>query len=265
MIRAFRWAIAFLTVLPVAPRGKPREGELARAAAFFPLVGAGVGLACWGVDLASAARLPALLRGLLVVAAGTVLTRALHLDGLADTADGLGSMRDRASMLEVMRDPHVGAFGAAALVIVILIQAVCIAELPAGARAGTIMAAAVADFKPSRAGSEKIRRVEGIPDIELVSTPDVLKGVHETIPRPFLVGFAAETGSVDAAVEKARAKGVDLLVANDVAKVGSGFGTDTNEVTFVFKDGTTRDLELMSKQEVATEIWDTVLGIRAES
>jgi adenosylcobinamide-GDP ribazoletransferase len=144
VIRAFRWAIAFLTVLPVAPRGRPREGELARAAAFFPLVGAGVGLACWGVDLASTDRLPALVRGLLVVAAGTVLTRALHLDGLADTADGLGSMRDRAGMLEVMRDPHVGAFGAAALVIVILIQAVCIAEIPAATRAEAIMAVAVA-------------------------------------------------------------------------------------------------------------------------
>lgn len=144
MIRAFRWAVAFLTVLPVAPRGEPREGELARAAAFFPLVGAGVGLACWGVDLACTDRLPALVRGLLVVATGTILTRALHLDGLADTADGLGSMRDRAGMLEVMRDPHVGAFGAAALVTVILVRAACIAEIPAPARLGAITAAAVA-------------------------------------------------------------------------------------------------------------------------
>lgn len=137
------------------------------------------------------------------------------------------------------------------------------------ARAGevdvAVMAAAVADFKPKDAGSGKIRRADGVPDIELVPTPDVLKGVHETTPRPFLVGFAAETGSVDAAVEKARTKGVDLLVANDVAKIGSGFGSDTNEVTFVFADGTTEDLELMSKRDVATAIWDTVLRIRAES
>ncbi|MFV1971879.1 MAG: bifunctional phosphopantothenoylcysteine decarboxylase/phosphopantothenate--cysteine ligase CoaBC, partial [Acidimicrobiia bacterium] len=79
-----------------------------------------------------------------------------------------------------------------------------------------VMAAAVADFKPRVTGSDKLRRAEGIPEIELVPTPDVLKGVHMTSPRPILVGFAAETGSVDGAVAKAKAKGVDLLVANDV-------------------------------------------------
>ena len=128
-----------------------------------------------------------------------------------------------------------------------------------------VMAAAVADFKPNRAGVDKIRRADGVPDIELVPTPDVLKGVRESIPRPFLVGFAAEAGSLEGAVEKAKAKGVDLLVANDVTKPGSGFGTETNEVRFVFGDGATRDLELMSKRDVAMQIWDAVLKIRAES
>jgi phosphopantothenoylcysteine decarboxylase/phosphopantothenate--cysteine ligase len=128
-----------------------------------------------------------------------------------------------------------------------------------------VMAAAVADFKPRQPGSTKLRRAEGIPEIDLVPTPDILKGVHESDRRPFLVGFAAETGSVDAAVDKARAKGVDLLVANDVTKDGSGFGTDTNEVRFVFRDGATRDLDLISKRDVASELWDTVLRIRDES
>jgi phosphopantothenoylcysteine decarboxylase/phosphopantothenate--cysteine ligase len=128
-----------------------------------------------------------------------------------------------------------------------------------------VMAAAVADFKPREIGSTKMRRTDGVPEVDLVPTPDVLKGVHESNPRPFLVGFAAETGSVDAAVDKAKAKGVDLLVANDVTKEGSGFGTDTNEVRFVFRDGTTRDLDLISKHDVALELWDTVLRIRDES
>jgi len=128
-----------------------------------------------------------------------------------------------------------------------------------------VMAAAVADFKPHKTGSQKIRRADGVPTIELVPTPDVLMGVHTSSPRPFLVGFAAETGSVDAAVAKAEAKGVDLLVANDITKEGSGFGSDTNEVRFVFADGTVRDLELMSKREVASEIWDAVISFRAES
>jgi phosphopantothenoylcysteine decarboxylase/phosphopantothenate--cysteine ligase len=128
-----------------------------------------------------------------------------------------------------------------------------------------VMAAAVADFKPREAGSTKMRRADGVPEIELIPTPDILKGVHESDPRPFLVGFAAETGSVDGAVEKARAKGVDLLVANDVTKEGSGFGTDTNEVRFVFRDGGTLDLGLISKHDVASELWDTVLKIREGS
>ncbi len=128
-----------------------------------------------------------------------------------------------------------------------------------------VMAAAVADFKPRGPGRTKMRRADGVPEIDLVPTPDVLKGVLESSPTPFVVGFAAETGSVDAAVDKARDKEVDLLVANDVLREGSGFGTDTNEVRFVFRDGTTRDLALMSKREVSTEIWDTVLRIRDES
>lgn len=127
-----------------------------------------------------------------------------------------------------------------------------------------VMAAAVADFKPLTTGSSKIRRAEGIPEIELVETPDILKGVHETKPRPIIVGFAAETGSLDAAVSKAKAKGVDLLVANDVAKEGSGFGSETNEVRFVFGDGSVRDFDLMSKREVASEIWDAVMNLRTE-
>lgn len=128
-----------------------------------------------------------------------------------------------------------------------------------------VMAAAVADFKPRVAGFDKIRRADGIPEIELVPTPDILKGVHEAKPRPILVGFAAETGSLDSAVAKAEAKGVDLLVANDVAREGSGFGADTNEVRFVFSDGSVKDLDLMSKRDVATEIWDAVMNIRTGS
>ncbi len=128
-----------------------------------------------------------------------------------------------------------------------------------------VMAAAVADFKPANPDRLKIRRADGVPDISLEPTPDVLKGVHERSPRPIVVGFAAETGSLDAAIAKAASKGVDLLVANDVTKDGSGFGTETNEVKFVFKNGATRDLELMSKRQVAAEIWDAVMTIKAQS
>ena len=72
-------------------------------------------------------------------------------------------------------------------------------------------------------------------------------------PRPFLVGFAAETGSLDRAADKLRRKGIDLLVANDVAEPGSGFGTDTNRVTILDADGSRDELPLMPKRAVADE------------
>ena len=76
--------------------------------------------------------------------------------------------------------------------------------------------------------------------------------------RPVLVGFAAETGSLDRAADKLRRKGVDLLVANDVAEEGSGFGTDTNHVWILSADGSQVDLPLRSKRDVADEILDRV-------
>ncbi len=125
-----------------------------------------------------------------------------------------------------------------------------------------VMAAAVADFKPSTVDSAKIKRASGPPSIELVSTPDVLKGVHESPHRPFLVGFAAETGNLEDAAAKAKRKGVDLLVANDVASDGSGFGSDTNEVTFFYRDGTSKGLPLLDKDDVAKALWGEVRTLR---
>lgn len=126
-----------------------------------------------------------------------------------------------------------------------------------------VMAAAVADFKPTHTSDAKLKRADGVPTIELTATPDVLKGVNEADPRPFLVGFAAETGSLADATDKARRKGVDLLVANDVSKPGSGFGSDTNEVRLIRADGSSTDVPLQSKDDVAAAIWDEVAALRA--
>jgi len=125
-----------------------------------------------------------------------------------------------------------------------------------------VMTAAVADFRPKQPSDEKLRRTEGLPDIDLEPTPDVLKGVHESDPRPYLVGFAAEVGSLDTAVDKAKRKGVDLLVANDVAIEGSGFGSDNNQVAIVTPLGDVEHLPLMPKADVATAIWDRVVEAR---
>jgi phosphopantothenoylcysteine decarboxylase/phosphopantothenate--cysteine ligase len=135
-----------------------------------------------------------------------------------------------------------------------------------------VMAAAVADFSPARASAVKVSRAEGL-TLQLEATPDLLAEVARIVrgvntagattrepvrPAPVLVGFAAETGSLDRAAEKLRAKGVDLLVANDVAQPGSGFGTDTNRVSILDAGGTRDDLPLLSKREVADRILDRV-------
>ncbi len=132
----------------------------------------------------------------------------------------------------------------------------------AGSADVAVLAAAVADFRPVQHASSKLRRAEGPPELTLEPTPDILAGVAASDPRPFLIGFAAETGSVEPARQKATGKGVDLLVANDVSEPDSGFGTDTNRVTVMHPDGSTESWPLMSKLEVAGRLWDLVEQIR---
>lgn len=127
-----------------------------------------------------------------------------------------------------------------------------------------VMAAAVADFRPRRAAATKLARGDGL-RLELEPTEDILAGASAAVrapdargPRPFLVGFAAETGSLERATDKLRRKGVDLLVANDVAEAGSGFGTDTNRVTILAADGSAQELPLLAKRAVADLILDRV-------
>jgi phosphopantothenoylcysteine decarboxylase/phosphopantothenate--cysteine ligase len=72
------------------------------------------------------------------------------------------------------------------------------------------------------------------------------------------VGFAAETGGVERAVEKAKRKSVDLLVYNDVSEPGSGFGTDTNRVVIIDKGGSNVEWPLQSKRQVAEGLWDRI-------
>ena len=126
-----------------------------------------------------------------------------------------------------------------------------------------VMAAAVADFRPTGASATKLVRTDGPPEVELEKTPDVLATVVARSPKPFVVGFAAETGTpaeswVQRATRKASAKKVDLLVANDVTEEGAGFGVDTNHVAIVFPDGRVEDWEKAPKSEIASRLWDLI-------
>jgi phosphopantothenoylcysteine decarboxylase/phosphopantothenate--cysteine ligase len=130
-----------------------------------------------------------------------------------------------------------------------------------------VMAAAVADFRPRTQASTKIARTDGGLTLELEPTSDILAEAVTVARgggrRPVIVGFAAETGSLERARDKAVRKGVDLLVANDVAEEGSGFGTDTNRVTIVVPGEPDEPWPLMSKAAVAGRLLDRMIAIRS--
>jgi adenosylcobinamide-GDP ribazoletransferase len=111
-----RTAVAFLTRLPVPA---PAEPSLDRAAVFFPLVGLLVGGIAAAVRALGDQVLPPLPATLLAIAAALLVTGALHEDGLADVADGLGAHVSRERRLEILRDPRVGTFGSLALLVAV--------------------------------------------------------------------------------------------------------------------------------------------------
>jgi phosphopantothenoylcysteine decarboxylase / phosphopantothenate---cysteine ligase len=130
-----------------------------------------------------------------------------------------------------------------------------------------IMAAAVADFRPAAAQSQKLKRGDGGLTLELEPTPDILAELSRELVqqagRRVLVGFAAETERLaENARGKLARKGADMIVANDVTQDGAGFDTDTNIVTLFLRDGRELPLPKLTKFEVANRILDRVLEIQ---
>jgi phosphopantothenoylcysteine decarboxylase/phosphopantothenate--cysteine ligase len=128
-----------------------------------------------------------------------------------------------------------------------------------------VKAAAVADYRVRQPSSTKIksRKDEGL-TLDLTPNPDILRELASRKGHAFLVGFAAETTDMRAnAAAKLRAKGVDLLAANDVSVKGIGFDADDNQVTLLDRWGGVAELPRMSKLDVADAILDRVLGLRA--
>lgn len=115
-----------------------------------------------------------------------------------------------------------------------------------------IKAAAVADYRPKEVYTEKIKKTGDTLSLELVKNIDILETLGKRKTHQYLIGFAAETQSLEMyAREKLGRKNCDLIVANDVTRSGAGFGTDTNAVHIYDRDGLVEELELMSKQDVA--------------
>ena len=130
-LESLRLAGGFLSVLPVRPVDDPTRGTAGRAMALAPVAVVPLALVAGAVVwLAQLAVLPPAVRAVLVVGTLALGTRAMHLDGLADTVDGLGASWDRTRALEVMRRGDVGPMGAVALVVVLGLQAAGLAALP---------------------------------------------------------------------------------------------------------------------------------------
>jgi phosphopantothenoylcysteine decarboxylase/phosphopantothenate--cysteine ligase len=119
-----------------------------------------------------------------------------------------------------------------------------------------VMAAAVADFRPETSAEDKLKKDQGPPEVRLVPTTDILLELGST-GDTVLVGFAAETRDVEASGrEKLRRKGVQLLVANQVGREGTGFGSDTNRAAILAADGEDVGMREWTKRELAAAICD---------
>jgi len=119
-----------------------------------------------------------------------------------------------------------------------------------------VMAAAVADYRPAKVAKDKIKKGESGLTLKLECTTDILGSIKGNLIK---VGFAAESSNlVENARQKLKHKGLDFIVANDITTKDSGFGTDTNRVTIIDRQGKVDSLPLMPKREVADKVLDKV-------
>ncbi|MGK2857400.1 MAG: bifunctional phosphopantothenoylcysteine decarboxylase/phosphopantothenate--cysteine ligase CoaBC [Thermoanaerobaculia bacterium] len=135
----------------------------------------------------------------------------------------------------------------------------------AGASEIVVKAAAVADFAPVETAGEKIKKKDGVDELQITlrKTPDILAALGKLESRPFLVAFAAETTDVEShARQKLEKKGADLIVANDVSDASIGFDAGQNEVVVIGRDGAIDRIAKASKAVIANRILDLVVAKR---
>lgn len=129
-----------------------------------------------------------------------------------------------------------------------------------------VMAAAVADFRPKAVAGEKLKKRDGVPEVVLEPTTDVLALLGEgKQPGQLLVGFAAETERVEEhAAEKMAGKRVDMMVANDVSAPDAGFEVDTNRAVLLYSSGSREETPLLDKGDLADLLLDRIAAALAD-
>ena len=124
-----------------------------------------------------------------------------------------------------------------------------------------VKTAAVADYRPKDASSQKLKKHGG--PLSLALNPDILAELGGKKNKQVLVGFAAETSDLEKnSLQKVTGKNLDFLVANDITQAGAGFGSDTNIVKFVYPVGAVKQMPLMDKTVLARLILDEELALR---
>jgi phosphopantothenoylcysteine decarboxylase/phosphopantothenate--cysteine ligase len=125
-----------------------------------------------------------------------------------------------------------------------------------------IKSAAVADYRPVRPAVQKIKKTSGGQTLQLERTQDILEVVGQHKSKQVVVGFAAETQDLDEnAIGKLTAKNLDMLVGNLIGQAGTGFETDTNQVTLYFRNGRKEPLAMMPKVDLAHVILDRIVEL----
>ena len=234
--------------------GDEGPGRLADPAA---IVGAAADVLATGADLAG--------RHVLVTAGGT----REPIDPVRFLGNrSSGKMGTALAALAARRGAHVTLVTTAALPVPSGVDVVSVATAEEMAEAvlrrfdtvdAVIMAAAVADFRPKAAAAEKLKKGDGVPELVLEPTPDILATLGATRRDQVLVGFAAETTEVrEHAAAKLAAKDLDLVVANDVSAPDAGFEVDTNRAILLDSSGSAEELPLLPKAVLAATVLDRV-------
>lgn len=144
MIKNFITALQFLTIVRVKKDSEVEEGDLAKSVAYFPLIGFLIGVLLVNADRVFALiALPQTIATFLLIYLSVLVTRALHIDGLADTLDGLMGGRDRSSRLAIMKDSRLGTAGALGIVFVLFMKYLCLNNLFEGDRIAALLVAPV--------------------------------------------------------------------------------------------------------------------------